>query len=79
MVLQSDFDKPTRVDCGKSYELSIQFEIDTKTKHLLQDNLPGFLQYSLEESANIATALRETRRAETSRKWGKWASASKNF
>lgn len=46
MVLQSDFDKPTRVDCGKSYELSIQFEIDTKTKHLLQDNLPGFLQYS---------------------------------
>ena len=25
----------------------------------------------LEESADIATALRETRRAETSRKWGK--------
>jgi len=25
----------------------------------------------LEESANIATALRETRRAETSWKWGK--------
>ena len=25
----------------------------------------------LEESADIATALRETRRAETARKWGK--------
>jgi hypothetical protein len=33
----------------------------------------------LEESADIATALRETRRAETSRKWGKSASTSEHF
>ncbi len=46
MVLQSDFDKPTKIDQEKTYEKSIPFKMDAKTKLSLKENLPGFLENS---------------------------------
>ncbi len=46
MVLPSDFDKPTKVGQGKTYEKSVPFELDTQAKSSLRENMPGFLENS---------------------------------
>jgi hypothetical protein len=46
MVLSSDFNKPIKIDDQKTYEKSIPFTMDARTKLALKKNLPGFLENS---------------------------------
>jgi hypothetical protein len=46
MVLQSDFDKPTKVSKGKTYEKTISFEMEAKEMSALKEHLPGFIENS---------------------------------
>ncbi len=53
MVLGSDFDRPKKVDQGKTYEKAILFEMNPEVELLLGKNLPGILGNSFYDRRNF--------------------------